>query len=416
MKTTTNPPLLRMAAHGLSLAVLLIWSAAAVAQSVAISESQVAPDPSAMLDVQSLTKGMLIPRMTEGQRLAIASPANGLIVYQTINTANSLRGFWYYDATQALWTHLGRGEYTGVIQQPNTVVSSSQAPLLFPVEPGVTNVVYAILGLSSTPSVMVGPEFSVVGTPPAMDEYCLPEELACSNFGRLHYIRVYHPEEMFATGITNDYPPLTAHLFHPSCLGSANGEPNAVNRKYLPFDGGEFDGTTNFNNSIIDMAGGSMNLGFAIQGGTANNKSFSFWIDLNQDGDFTDAGELIATYNQIPMTTNPNRWYFGSGHLVMHPPVTIPASIANGLTKMRIMARDNFPPMLDPCYPGDGSTKIYDMDLQIVNSSGGAPFFPNDLNWCNVSGVTPISAEISCYDKNGTLTDMRFHYKIIPHD
>ena len=34
-------------------------------------------NPSAMLEVKSLDKGLLIPRMTETQRLAISSPANG---------------------------------------------------------------------------------------------------------------------------------------------------------------------------------------------------------------------------------------------------------------------------------------------------------------------------------------------------
>jgi hypothetical protein len=40
-------------------------------------------DASAMLQADSTTKGVLIPRMTETQRLAIATPATGLQVYQT---------------------------------------------------------------------------------------------------------------------------------------------------------------------------------------------------------------------------------------------------------------------------------------------------------------------------------------------
>lgn len=41
------------------------------------------PDASSMLDVQSTTKGLLIPRMTTAQKNAIASPADGLMVYDT---------------------------------------------------------------------------------------------------------------------------------------------------------------------------------------------------------------------------------------------------------------------------------------------------------------------------------------------
>jgi len=43
------------------------------------------PDTSAKLDVSSTTQGFLFPRMTSAQRLAIGSPATGLMVYQTDN-------------------------------------------------------------------------------------------------------------------------------------------------------------------------------------------------------------------------------------------------------------------------------------------------------------------------------------------
>lgn len=43
-------------------------------------------DASSMLDIQSTTKGVLVPRMTKTQRNAISSPATGLMIYQTDNT------------------------------------------------------------------------------------------------------------------------------------------------------------------------------------------------------------------------------------------------------------------------------------------------------------------------------------------
>ncbi|PRP68050.1 cell wall anchor protein [Nonlabens agnitus] len=51
------------------------------------------PDPSALLDISSSTQGMLAPRMTTTQRLAIVSPANGLLVYDT----DENRFFFYED-------------------------------------------------------------------------------------------------------------------------------------------------------------------------------------------------------------------------------------------------------------------------------------------------------------------------------
>ena len=61
------------------------------------------PDASAQLDVVSTAKGALLPRLTAAQRTAIASPATGLIVYQTDATT----GFYYYNGTA--WQVIGSG-------------------------------------------------------------------------------------------------------------------------------------------------------------------------------------------------------------------------------------------------------------------------------------------------------------------
>ena len=61
------------------------------AQNVAINDDGSAPNSSAMLDVSSTTKGMLVPRMTATERGNISSPATGLVVYQTDGT----EGFYY---------------------------------------------------------------------------------------------------------------------------------------------------------------------------------------------------------------------------------------------------------------------------------------------------------------------------------
>jgi hypothetical protein len=50
---------------------------------VGINGTGNSPDPSAMLDVQSTSSGFLPPRMTSAQRDGIASPASGLIIYNT---------------------------------------------------------------------------------------------------------------------------------------------------------------------------------------------------------------------------------------------------------------------------------------------------------------------------------------------
>lgn len=69
-----------------------------MAQSVGIGTAS--PDASALLDIASTTKGLLIPRLTTAQRTAIASPASGLVVYDT-----NLAGFWFYNGSS--WSHIG---------------------------------------------------------------------------------------------------------------------------------------------------------------------------------------------------------------------------------------------------------------------------------------------------------------------
>lgn len=61
------------------------------------------PNTSALLDLTSTNKGLLIPRVTQTQRNNIVTPANGLLVYQTDNTT----GFYYYNGSS--WQTIGTG-------------------------------------------------------------------------------------------------------------------------------------------------------------------------------------------------------------------------------------------------------------------------------------------------------------------
>ncbi len=51
------------------------------------------PDKSAVLDISSSEKGLLIPRMTLEKRNVISNPANGLLIYQT----DEANGFYFYN-------------------------------------------------------------------------------------------------------------------------------------------------------------------------------------------------------------------------------------------------------------------------------------------------------------------------------
>lgn len=89
----------------LSLLLFALLPLCITSQNVAINATGAAPAASAMLDITSTTTGLLIPRMSSAQRVAIAAPATGLKVYDT--TTGS---FWYFNGViwvQSLNTNNG---------------------------------------------------------------------------------------------------------------------------------------------------------------------------------------------------------------------------------------------------------------------------------------------------------------------
>lgn len=87
--------------------LLMQYPGSAAAQGMAINTSGAEAHNSAILDVSSTAQGMLMPVMTSAQRIAITSPATGLLVYQSDGTA----GFYFYDGSA--WTTLNGGAPSG---------------------------------------------------------------------------------------------------------------------------------------------------------------------------------------------------------------------------------------------------------------------------------------------------------------
>lgn len=81
----------------ITIAALLLVHSVSMAQNVGINETGATPDPSAMLDIVSADKGMLVPRMPD--HTVIAAPATGLLVYNT-----STNTFWFFDGT--IWIEI----------------------------------------------------------------------------------------------------------------------------------------------------------------------------------------------------------------------------------------------------------------------------------------------------------------------
>ncbi len=73
--------------------LLLLFCSKIQAQNILISTDGGSIDESAMLEIRSNAGGLLVPRMTKNERLAIVSPATGLLVFQT----DVPKAFYYYD-------------------------------------------------------------------------------------------------------------------------------------------------------------------------------------------------------------------------------------------------------------------------------------------------------------------------------
>ncbi|MBL7913595.1 MAG: tail fiber domain-containing protein [Bacteroidia bacterium] len=83
-----------------------------VRDDIAVGINNAAPNASAVLDISATAKGVLIPRLTSAQRLAIVAPATGLLVFETVTNQ-----FMYFDGT--IWRPL-LGDGTGWETTGNT--------------------------------------------------------------------------------------------------------------------------------------------------------------------------------------------------------------------------------------------------------------------------------------------------------
>jgi hypothetical protein len=82
----------------------LVFAVSLLAQSVAINTDGSLPHTSAILDIKSNNKGVLVPRMTATQREGIPNPAKGLLVFQTDPTP----AFCFFNGQT--WINLSTGD------------------------------------------------------------------------------------------------------------------------------------------------------------------------------------------------------------------------------------------------------------------------------------------------------------------
>lgn len=84
--------------------IQLLFCASAFSQSNSVGIGTLSPNPSSLLDIDASpdnNKGLLIPRLTAVQRLAIVSPANSLMVFDTDSAC-----FFYWSSIATSWKSL----------------------------------------------------------------------------------------------------------------------------------------------------------------------------------------------------------------------------------------------------------------------------------------------------------------------
>ncbi|MEO6541969.1 MAG: tail fiber domain-containing protein [Ferruginibacter sp.] len=82
--------------------IILVLPVTVFTQSFSINTDGSIADNSAILDIKSTTKGLLMPRLTTVQKYAIATPAEGLKIYDT-----DTKTFWFYNGM--VWTEIPDG-------------------------------------------------------------------------------------------------------------------------------------------------------------------------------------------------------------------------------------------------------------------------------------------------------------------
>lgn len=144
------------------LALSFAYILSSKAQNVGITDdgNSFTPAASAVLELKSTSKGILIPRMTYAQRSAISSPAQGLMVYQT-DSEDQGAGFYYNTSTTSTpnWVYVAN---TSTTNRSNHVLVKSLSDFPTPVSGVITledNISYEING-----AVNIGTNRIVVGT------------------------------------------------------------------------------------------------------------------------------------------------------------------------------------------------------------------------------------------------------------
>ncbi len=220
----------------ISFTIAFLYTVETFSQSVAINTDGSTANASAILDVKSTLKGMLIPRMSKTDKNAITSPATGLLIFQ--DAPDSI-GLYYYNGTGWIWM-------PGV-DQLNTSV-------------------WKLSGNSGT-----SPSVQFIGTIDAQDMVIKTSGSAASN----ERIRIIGSGPTPGQIVVNNTGILSGDVFSVYASNTTNGSTASINNSIGTFAVSGY-GAGNGTGVYGEVNGGATNVGTAVWGnlyGTATTAS-----------------------------------------------------------------------------------------------------------------------------------------------
>jgi hypothetical protein len=367
------------------LALLLLCSSTGFSQtSVAINPTGAIAHPSAILDVSSTTGGVLFPRMTAAQKLAIVAPVNGLTIYQT----DGAEGHWYYDGTQ--WRFMSK-YINGIVDMDNAVNSTVLAGSGFTVTrlaDGIDQIDFDT-PYPWVPNVQMS-NSRATGGAPSIGTYCNPIFTTCA----CDYIRGV---ELFSgAGATG------TQLINNTLNNLCTSNPNA----YTYFPPGNAVYTSNppnicQNNPV--QSSFRLRCDQESAGACASSllTGVTVWIDWQQDGFFDNIIDKVIE------TTPGGNWPVALTYNFFHPP-----GISAGNLYCRVMARplpNPAGPNNNPCMDTEptGETEDY---VIFVGTCGTPPVYADQNAVCNIGDVTTNNFRVSCKKLNGEAVNIQKYY------
>jgi hypothetical protein len=272
-------------------AAVFVQSLSAIAQ-VSINNDNAAPHASAMLDVKSTNKGMLVPRMTTAQRNNIAAPATGLLVFDS-----DLNRFYFFNGTN--WGEIGA-------ITPKFIADADGNTSVHTETNSNEDMIRFSLG-GNEKWRMVGNRFEINSS-----NLFLGYDAGSSTTSGLENTFVGK-----STGASNSAGASNSFLGYRAGFGNTVGDNNA----YLGYEAGSANTTGNSNTFLGSLAGnsnttGNFNTFLGCRSGQYNTTSEGNTFIGYLSGTFNTTGienTFIGTLSGNANTTGENNTFLGSG-------------------------------------------------------------------------------------------------------